>query len=79
MIGGPTDNYFKAGGSATVSASASQGFRFTGFTGAIASASSPASITMNSPKAITANFKKSRGHDRDDGDDKDHDDQHDHD
>lgn len=72
VIGGPADNYFKAGSSATVSASATQGYRFTGFTGAITSASSPASVTMNSPKSVTANFRKKKDHDGDDRDDNDH-------
>jgi hypothetical protein len=48
--------YYPAGTSVNLTASASSGYVFTGWTGAVNSQSNPLHVTMNSPVTETANF-----------------------
>ncbi len=49
-------NWYAAGTDAVVSASATPGFVFTGFEGALSGESSPQVLSMNAPKGVTGKF-----------------------
>jgi sugar lactone lactonase YvrE len=57
----PQSNWFQSGSSASISATPSQGYRFTGWTGtgtaSYTGPNNPATITVNSPVAETAVFE----------------------
>jgi hypothetical protein len=48
--------FFNAGTDATITATPSAGYYFTGFTGTTSSTSNPFVLLMNAPQSITANF-----------------------
>ena len=48
--------YFNAGSSVQITASASSGYKFTGFSGALTGATNPQSLTIDGPKSVVANF-----------------------
>ena len=50
------DGYYDAGAAVQVSAAAAQGYYFAAFSGDASGASSPASVVMSAPRAVTANF-----------------------
>ena len=50
------DGYYDAGTAVTLTATASSGYAFDAWTGDASGTSSSTSITMNSPKRVTANF-----------------------
>jgi len=49
-------NWYNSGQSVQVQATASSGYIFTNWSGDLSGTQNPASITMNGPKAVTANF-----------------------
>ena len=52
----PVFGWFNAGSVIPVSASASPGFVFTSFSGALTGSATPQSLTLNAPASVTANF-----------------------
>jgi hypothetical protein len=52
----PATGWFDAGSVVTISAAASNGYQFSGFSGALTGTGSPQSHTMNGPASVTANF-----------------------
>jgi Dockerin type I domain/Divergent InlB B-repeat domain len=53
----PTGNWVNAGALAQISASAASGYTFGSFTGDVSSSASSASLLMNQPHSVIANFK----------------------
>ncbi len=49
-------NWYNSGQSVPVSATASSGYNFTGWSGDLSGSTNPTSLTMNGPKSVTANF-----------------------
>ncbi len=49
-------NWYNSGQSVSVSATASSGYNFTGWSGDLSGSTNPTSLTMNGPKSITATF-----------------------
>src|SRR5579862_8933316 len=52
----PASEWVNQGSIVSVTASASNGYQFSGFTGAVTGTGTSASITMNTPASVTANF-----------------------
>jgi sugar lactone lactonase YvrE len=52
----PSSGWYDAGSSVPVSASASSGYHFSGFTGGLNGVTNPQTLTMNAPSTVTANF-----------------------
>ncbi|RKY88170.1 hypothetical protein DRQ11_04355, partial [candidate division KSB1 bacterium] len=52
----PPGDWYPSGTSVSVSATANSGYVFTGWSGDLSGTANPASITMDGPKNITANF-----------------------
>ena len=50
------DGYYLAGSVLPLTATASSGYQFSGWTGAVSGISNPVSVTMDAPKTATANF-----------------------
>ena len=48
--------YYNSGTVVSIVASAKSGYQFASFSGALTGTASPASLTMNGPKSVTANF-----------------------
>ena len=49
-------NWYSSGQSVSVSATASSGYNFTGWSGDLSGSTNPTSVTMSGPKSITATF-----------------------
>ena len=49
-------NWYNSGQSVSVSATASSGYNFTGWSGDLSGSTNPTSLTMNGPKSVTATF-----------------------
>ena len=49
-------NWYNSGQSVSVSATASSGYNFTGWSGDLSGSTNPTSLTMNGPKSVTAAF-----------------------
>ena len=56
----PTGGYYIDGAVVTITATESAGYMFTGWSGAATVTTNPLSVTMDSDKSITANFKLKR-------------------
>jgi len=52
----PASRYVNAGASESITATATAGYAFTGFSGDLSGSTNPGSITMNAPHSVTANF-----------------------
>ncbi|MBI4894046.1 MAG: BACON domain-containing protein, partial [Acidobacteria bacterium] len=52
----PASGYVNAGTQLQVSAAANAGYQFSGFSGDLGGSGTPQSLTMDSPKSVTANF-----------------------
>jgi len=55
----PGLNWYASGQGVSISATANTGYGFSGWTGDLSGSTNPASLTMNGPKSITANFTHS--------------------
>ena len=53
-------NWYESGQVVAVSASANTGYSFRNWTGDVAGATNPASVTMSGPKSVTANFTQNQ-------------------
>lgn len=52
----PASGWYDDGAGVSVSAMASAGRQFIGFSGALSGTTNPQNVTMNGPKSVTANF-----------------------
>jgi len=57
----PATTWANAGGVVAISATASTGYQFSGFGGALTGTTSPQNVTMNGPASVTANFTAAAG------------------
>jgi len=55
----PGNEWVNKGTVVSVTASANSGYQFSSFTGAVTGTANPASVTMNAPASVTANFTTS--------------------
>ena len=51
-----TDDYYNAGASVQVSATANSGYQFSGWSGSASGTSNPTTVTMDAPKSVVANY-----------------------
>ena len=51
-----SDGFYNEGATVQLTATAANGFTFSGFQGAMTGSANPQSIAMNAPKAVTAGF-----------------------
>ncbi|MDQ6700158.1 MAG: hypothetical protein M3Z36_08225, partial [Acidobacteriota bacterium] len=56
-----SDGYYPSGTTTTVTATANQGYSFSNYSGDLSGSTNPATLTMNSPKNVTANFSALTG------------------
>jgi hypothetical protein len=57
----PASEWVNGGTVVSISASATTGYQFTGFTGGVTGTTTPANLTMNAPASVTASFTTSGG------------------
>ena len=51
-----SDGYYSAGSVVQLTASASAGYQFSGWSGSATGAANPVTVTIDTPKSVTANF-----------------------
>src|ERR1700679_1769055 len=57
----PSSEWVNSGTGVSISATANNGYQFTGFSGALAGTTTPQTLTMTAPFTVTANFSTGSG------------------